>query len=83
MYDYLCEKCGERVELIVPYAERNDDHEHDGCGGTLKRTGFTKAPGARQLTQYGGMQAVVVDRNEKTVGHVKGHFGKEAKRNRK
>ncbi len=80
MYDYQCEKCGEKMERFVTFAERNAPTDHEDCGGKVVRAPFTKPPGVREKTRYGGMQALMVDQNEKVVGKMKGHFDKEAKK---
>lgn len=82
LYDYQCTECDEVMELSSTYDMRDHLRQHIGCTGSLKRV-FINAPKARKLTRYGGMQAVVVDRNERTVGHAKGHFGETAARKRR
>lgn len=73
-YDYECESCGWTGEiLMVPYEERHKQPCF-GCGELLKLgVGFRAIAG----TPY-QMKAVMTDGS-----HVKGHFGKEAKRRSK
>ena len=79
MYDFKCDRCGVVEEQVVPHASKGEPITH-GCGGNLLFDGVGRinmgAPAHR-------MGAMIVDRGERKVGTVDGHFGKEAKRNRK
>ena len=80
MYDYVCDTCGAEVERIVTISTRDVAVAHDGCGGLLHYAGVglvnVGVPAPR-------MGAMIVDRNERKVTNVEGHFGKEAKRRRR
>jgi predicted nucleic acid-binding Zn ribbon protein len=73
-YDYKCFSCGWTGEILqVPYEERNDQPCF-WCGKPLSlQVGF-RAVGAESYQ----MKAVMTDGS-----HVKGHFGKDAKRKRR
>lgn len=36
-YEFVCEKCGETVEVVCPMSERNTPRKHSKCGGKLVR----------------------------------------------
>lgn len=92
MYDFTCDVCETGVEVVVPIADRDkpiphkEESELTECLGMLRRDGITG-------TKLGGMGDVKLDGRHQTkavmydgerkVGHVDGHFGKEAKRYKK
>lgn len=70
-YDYECPSCGWSGEIMmVPYEERHSQACF-GCGETLRLGVGFAAIGAEPYQ----MKAVMRDGS-----HVKGHFGKDAKR---
>ena len=75
LYTYHCEKCGYEEEEIVPYEERDTVlvmcHK---CSKAMKRG----IDGAKLGSPAYQMQAVMNDGS-----HVKGHFNKDAKRDKK
>lgn len=71
MYDFICEQCDSPAELTVKYEERDDEHFCD-CGGLLRRNQISGFSIGKPRYQ---MQAVT-SKGE----HIKGHFGKTAKR---
>ena len=85
MYDFECALCGEAVELVTAYEERDLERVHrlevadNGCTGQLKRAGVS---GFTMGTPTPKMGAVMYQ-GDQPVGHVKGTFGKEAPRRRK
>lgn len=80
MYNFTCNVCGEQEEHVVSLDERGEPIDHE-CGGQLIRNAVQPAK-VVDKTAYGGMQGIVYQ-GEKKVGHVKGHFNREAKRKRK
>jgi hypothetical protein len=78
MYDWICTACDEWVEKVVPYDRRDDEYDHE-CGGRLKR----RPPAAKSGAGNYQMKAVITNKHDRVVGHVPGHFGKEATRKRK
>ena len=85
MYDYECPLCGEVIELVVAYEERDLPRVHSleqassDCAGVLAREKVTAFSTADPAPKMG---AVMYD-GERKVGHAEGHFGKTAKRRRK
>ena len=79
LYDFKCYGCDVVFEMNVPYEHRDIARRHGKCGGDVSRV-FINAPKVRELTRYGGMQAVVTRGEDgPVVGRVKGHFNKSAK----
>lgn len=78
MYNWICTSCSEWVEKVVPYDQRDDEYDHE-CGSRLER----RPAGAKSGAGNYQMKAVITDNHERVVGHVPGHFGKEAMRKRK
>lgn len=74
MYSYECSKCAVERELIVSYEERNHPHKCSACGTPMER--LLDAP---KLGKPAYQMKAVMGNGE----HVKGHFGKTAKRNKK
>ena len=71
IYQYECTKCGREFERVKAIRHR-DELELCACGGNAKRV-----PAQAVIGKPGSqMQAVL-----KNGAHLKGHFGKEAKRN--
>jgi putative FmdB family regulatory protein len=76
IYTYVCAKCSAEVEVMANLKDRDAAIVHEGCGGDLKRlVQIERTVMGRPGYQ---MQAVLANGS-----HVKGHFGKEAKRQRK
>ena len=71
MYTWECKKCKKEFEHIVKYEDK-DNTFLCGCGGVQKRVGVECFKLGKPAYQ---MKAVL--RNGE---HVRGHFGKEAKR---
>ena len=75
LYSYYCENCGHEIEEIVKYEERDTASVICyKCNKQMKR-GIDAAKIGSPAYQ---MQAVMKDGS-----HVKGHFGKTAKRGKK
>jgi hypothetical protein len=89
MYDFVCDVCGETMELIVPYEMRNKAKPHKqesdtNCLGILRRDGISgfAVAGSASLDGRHQTKAIMYD-GERKVGYVDGHFGKSARRKRK
>lgn len=76
IYTYVCVKCGAEVEAVVSLKDRDQSLIHSCCGGVLNRLAQIERTALGKPGYQ--MQAVLADGS-----HVKGHFGKEAKRHRK
>lgn len=75
MYEYQCVQCGAIEEHYVQNSGQRDDAlECAKCGGEMERI---VSPFALGQSEY-QMQAVLG-----SGAHLKGHFGKEAKRDRR
>jgi hypothetical protein len=78
IYTYKCQKCGAREEHVVSYDLRDSQFHCSttGCRGYFARDKGLERPTIGKPGYQ--MQAVLSDGS-----HVKGHFGKDAKRNRR
>lgn len=72
LFEYRCEKCGEHKDHVVKASEKDDDRFCD-CGGVQVRV---LAPPVVGKTGY-QMKAVLGG-----GARLKGHFGKDAKRDK-
>lgn len=82
IYTYKCKRCGADTESLVPYQGRDAPRfckwikEDDGiCGGLLQRDGLDLPTIGKPAHQMGAVL--------ENGAHVKGHFGKDAKRKRR
>lgn len=77
MYTFDCTDCGDEVELVVKYDDRDqsrlhsEEDEDSDCGGALVRRGVEPFKLGSEPYQ---MKAILQDGTK-----VKGHFGKTAK----
>lgn len=83
LYDFTCQDCAEVVELNVSYDMRDRPRMHGEnfdtkCRGTLKREWLKPPVDGQAAYQMKG----VVYQGDNKLGHIPGHFGKMAKRNR-
>lgn len=78
LYTYTCADCGDEMELLVLFDERNrarlhsEEVEKSSCGGALARAGVERINVVSPGYEPG---AVMLDGSV-----VKGHFGKEARK---
>lgn len=78
IYTYRCRRCGVTEEHVTSYADRDTLLSHEGgdCDGLLERDGGLELPTFGKPAFQ--TQAVLGN-----GAHLKGHFGKEAIRQRK
>lgn len=76
IYTYKCKKCGVETERVISYDKRDYALNCQFCDGVLSRLGQLERPTIGKPGYQ--MQAVLSN-----GAHVKGHFGKEAKRKRR
>lgn len=76
LYTYECPRCEVAVDRVIKYEERdNGQFECETCGSTLRRRGVSEFCMGKPAYQ---MQAVLGNGD-----HIKGHFGKDAKRRKR
>ena len=73
LYEYRCKKCQTSVEQIRKYEDLMKKQRHTGCGGALEYV-----PGFQVRGEQRQMGAILSN-----GARVPGHFGKDARRNRK
>jgi putative FmdB family regulatory protein len=75
IYTFICSGCGYQEEQLLKYQERDTPFTCPSCGDPMNRRGGEITHIGKESYQ---MKAVLG-----TGEHVKGHFGKDAKRGRK
>lgn len=75
IYTYDCAECERVVDVLVSYQDRDGEHACSVCGGSLVRHGVSGFQLGKSAYQ---MQAVLANGD-----HIKGHFGKDAKRRKR
>ena len=75
LFEYICDKCGNREEHLVKAKEKDDELRCESCDeGAMMRRLLAKIQIGKPVYQ---VQAVLG-----SGAHVKGHFGKDAKRDK-
>lgn len=75
IYTFDCDNCTRTVDVLVSYEDRDGDHNCSVCGGALIRRGVSGFQTGKPRFQT---QAVLGN-----GAHIKGHFGKDARRRRR
>ena len=65
-YDFWCETCGQKVEITLSIAERNDPRVCSKCRGSLARQMSLPRPAIIQAT---GTDKVLANLNARDDGH--------------
>jgi len=85
LYSYRCRQCGELLEQVVSYRDRDKFIQHDGPNGDAG-PGYKSVCGG-ELIRKEGLEMPTIARETyqcKAIlgngAHIPGHFGKEAKR---